>query len=739
MSRDIKSIFKMQEAGSIPEVNQYGLTEEQMQSVRDNMSRYGLSEEDAVANKIRALEGSGGYLKKSAMVSDIMSNQGYLNSAVNNIKSKLSSYAVPHYKPKSFNPNDRVKDWGLINSDPNWRIKMLEQLNRNLNRNLNRTVPSFEDKQETTDVTAQNDSLLSQRSTTSVNTPNFEIQARERAKQNAIQQHNEAVEQYRKLPTVNVPEWFSLLLNTAPKETIMKGFSSLQENAPIHPFAKTFLNKLYTNYGKNLYEQKYNEYLNEHPIKPGTGIGYDPYIGIQHNPLVQRQQEAHNYAVKQSGYIGNNSTAPYREIDKTFGDIAIGTTALMPLIGASAGAFGTIPKIAADIKFGYDGAKALVSPNGVPKTWNFIKQGKYGRALRSGAWDLLDFGLAKQGVRGIKSFGNYAKDVANVAKFNIWNRPNKFKMEYPWQRTQEVLPDAIQSYSKPQSSYNVFAPMQLSALYKRGGVLKYQVGGLVYKPYFPETKTEPQTEETLSYEPYVAEEESFQVEPVKVYQQTSLQYAPVAIETVQEPTQEENTTDVSLEMTEGELNALYKDGSNEEKRKASIKYLQQQLDLTKEQAAAIVGQWQRESHFKLNAENKEEKEGKNSAVKSSQYGIGIGQWTGQRHDAFVRYVKSHGGIANLKTQLDFAIEEIKTNPDFLNNLRSAKTLNDASAYVYVQYVAGQQRGIKDLEDLYARVRFISNKYKKKHQELYGRYSDMFEIGLRNAEDSLKLN
>ena len=132
--------------------------------------------------------------------------------------------------------------------------------------------------------------------------------------------------------------------------------------------------------------------------------------------------------------------------------------------------------------------------------------------------------------------------------------------------------------------------MQLSALYKRGGVLKHQVGGLVYKPYFPETKTEPQTEETLSYEPYVAEEESFQVEPVKVYQQTNLQYAPVAIETVQEPTQEENTTDVSLEMTEGELNALYKDGSNEEKRKVSIKYLQQQLNLTKEQAAAIVGQ-----------------------------------------------------------------------------------------------------------------------------------------------------
>jgi Glu-tRNA(Gln) amidotransferase subunit E-like FAD-binding protein len=58
MNKDSKSIFKMQEAGSVPEVNQYGLTEEQMQSVRDNVRRYGLSEEDAVANKIKAMDES---------------------------------------------------------------------------------------------------------------------------------------------------------------------------------------------------------------------------------------------------------------------------------------------------------------------------------------------------------------------------------------------------------------------------------------------------------------------------------------------------------------------------------------------------------------------------------------------------------------------------------------------------------------------------------------------------------
>lgn len=411
-----------------------------------------------------------------------------------------------------------------------------------LNENMSNIVPFSEGEQET-DVAIQEEApTLSQINTTYVNTPRFEIDARERAKTNAIQQHDEWLEQYRNTPNVNIPEWFSLLWNTAPKENVAKGFPALQENAPINSIAKTSLQKLYTDYGKNLYEEKYNEYLNQHPIKPGTGIGYDPYIGIQHNPLVQRQQEAHNYAVKQSGYVGNNSTTPYREIDKTFGDIAIGTTALMPLIGASAGAFGAIPKIAADIKFGYDGAKALVSPNGVPKTWNFIKQGRYGRALRSGAWDLLDFSLAKQGVRGIKSFGNYAKDVANVAKFNIWNRPNKFRMEYPWQRTQEVLPDVIQPYSKSQSSYNVFAPMQLSTLYKRGGVLKHQVGGLVYKPYFPETRTEPQTEETLSYEPYIAEEELFQVEPVKIYNQRGIQRV-----TPKEPVIEQETPVVEQE------------------------------------------------------------------------------------------------------------------------------------------------------------------------------------------------
>ena len=85
MNKDSKSIFKMQEAGSIPEVNQYGLTEEQMQSVRDNMRRYGLSEEDAVSNKKLA------QMSSRQMTNSIMSNlDGPIGEAYERAKDSFS-------------------------------------------------------------------------------------------------------------------------------------------------------------------------------------------------------------------------------------------------------------------------------------------------------------------------------------------------------------------------------------------------------------------------------------------------------------------------------------------------------------------------------------------------------------------------------------------------------------------------------------------------------------------------
>ena len=177
--------------------------------------------------------------------------------------------------------------------------------------------------------------------------------------------------------------------------------------------------------------------------------------------------------------------------------------------------------------------------------------------------------------------------------------------------------------------------------------------------------------------------------------------------------------------------------TNRERQIFANKYLQKNLNLTAEQAAALVGVWQAESGFNLNAENKAEKAGKNSAVKSSQYGIGIGQWTHSRHDDFVNFMK--GKENTLKNQLDFAIHEIKTKyQDYLHNLQSAANIKDATAYTYVQYVGGNEKNIINVDDLYARVEKMVQRYMKKHMELYGKASNGFERRLKYAMDSLKL-
>ena len=70
---------------------------------------------------------------------------------------------------------------------------------------------------------------------------------------------------------------------------------------------------------------------------------------------------------------------------------------------------------------------------------------------------------------------------------------------------------------------------------------------------------------------------------------------------------------------------VLKGDSYDQKKDFAVKYLAKNLDLTDYQAAAIAGVFDAESSFNLNAQNLSEKSGKNSSVKSSQYGIGIGQ------------------------------------------------------------------------------------------------------------------
>ena len=277
--------------------------------------------------------------------------------------------------------------------------------------------------------------------------------------------------------------------------------------------------------------------------------------------------------------------------------------------------------------------------------------------------------------------------------------------------------------------------------FQDGGNLVYgDVGNeLVYKPMISE---EPMT---LNFE----DKYNYPVEPVSIAPRVTPQPTVTQTEVTSQPMQTVPTEPTeqtavqspitSFEWSEKDINTLNSDGSNKDKQRVTSKYLQEKLGLTKEQAAALVGIWQAESNFNLTAANQAEKSGKNSAVKSSQYGIGIGQWTHSRHDDFVNYINSHGGDYSLKNQLDFAIEEIKTKyPEFLSNLKTASNVKDATAYAYVQYVGANERNIKDIADLYARVNRTVNRYRQKHLELYGKATNGFEQRLKFANDSLNL-
>lgn len=158
--------------------------------------------------------------------------------------------------------------------------------------------------------------------------------------------------------------------------------------------------------------------------------------------------------------------------------------------------------------------------------------------------------------------------------------------------------------------------------------------------------------------------------------------------------------------------------SESQKAREAISYLQTK-GFTRNQAAAIIGTFRAESHLKLDAYNEAEANGLNSAVKKNEYGIGIGQWTGPRHVDFVNYVHDNGGVADLKTQLDFTVHEMQTKyPEFYKNLKSTDDLELATKYMYVQYTNANYRNVNE-SNIDSYVNKVQEKYRKKHEELYG--------------------
>ena len=125
-----------------------------------------------------------------------------------------------------------------------------------------------------------------------------------------------------------------------------------------------------------------------------------------------------------------------------------------------------------------------------------------------------------------------------------------------------------------------------------------------------------------------------------------------------------------------------------------------------------------ESGLNVNAENAAEKAGNNSAVKPNQYGIGIGQWTGKRHDDYVKWIGSHGN--SLQSQLDFTIDEIQRKyPKFLETLRSAETPEEASDYTYAMYTAANHTNVNK-NNIQSILDRIARMYDANHRQTYGR-------------------
>lgn len=107
---------------------------------------------------------------------------------------------------------------------------------------------------------------------------------------------------------------------------------------------------------------------------------------------------------------------------------------------------------------------------------------------------------------------------------------------------------------------------------------------------------------------------------------------------------------------------------------ATVFLRESDLGLTPEQVAGIIGNLVHESRLNTRARNRNDgRDGSDS--------IGIAQWNGDRARALVAYANRTGGNASdLRTQLGFVVEELKTNEaGALAALRSSKTVEEATA------------------------------------------------------------
>lgn len=104
------------------------------------------------------------------------------------------------------------------------------------------------------------------------------------------------------------------------------------------------------------------------------------------------------------------------------------------------------------------------------------------------------------------------------------------------------------------------------------------------------------------------------------------------------------------------------------------KQLMSRLGLTPEQAAGIIGNFQRESGL-----NPRVNEGGQVGLPKRVGGYGIAQWTGSRQDDLIRFAGSSEGAGDLGKQIDFLIHELQGSESAsLAALRKTRTPEEAA-------------------------------------------------------------
>lgn len=112
-----------------------------------------------------------------------------------------------------------------------------------------------------------------------------------------------------------------------------------------------------------------------------------------------------------------------------------------------------------------------------------------------------------------------------------------------------------------------------------------------------------------------------------------------------------------------------------------IEDLQTDLEITDFQAAGIVGNLARETgNFRFLYEM-------NPLIEGSRGGIGYGQWTGPRHDAFLAHVGERNPM-DYAVNYEFLLQELEgPYADVLARLYEARDAREASVLIMKEYLA----------------------------------------------------